>query len=140
MEAKEIIEKAKQLKINRNHINVMELSSKLGIEIGYNSLNPKACAAYIIQYNDFTKIILNRRTNFKTQNVLCAHELGHALLHKHTLLNHFGDKTGIEEYEANLFAVALLFDEKDFSVPLNKMTNFELKSILDNNINLEPAS
>ena len=68
---------------------------------------------------------------------LCAHELGHALLHDDGI-NHFATTsknafTNIE-YEANLFAVALLFDENDFNVPLVSMSNYTLKSILDYNI------
>ena len=39
------------------------------------------------------------------------------------------------EYEANLFAVALLFDEQRFSTRLNYMSNGELESILRLNIN-----
>jgi Zn-dependent peptidase ImmA (M78 family) len=38
------------------------------------------------------------------------------------------------EYEANLFAVALLFDDKDFNIPLEQMSGSVLKSIMDFNI------
>ena len=38
------------------------------------------------------------------------------------------------EYEANLFAVALLCNEDEFNMPLAKMSNAVLKSILDCNV------
>lgn len=69
--------------------------------------------------------------------VLCAHELGHALLHEDGVNNFKGSyKTIIDntEYEANLFAVALLFDDDDFNMPISRMSNYLLKGILDYNI------
>ena len=39
-----------------------------------------------------------------------------------------------EEYEANLFAVSLLFDDDQFNMPILEMSNYILKSILDWNI------
>ena len=38
------------------------------------------------------------------------------------------------EYEANLFAVSLLFDDDQFNMPISEMSNYILKSILDWNI------
>ena len=38
------------------------------------------------------------------------------------------------EYEANLFAVSLLFDDDQFNMPILEMSNYILKSILDWNI------
>lgn len=137
MNTEEIIEKAKQ--IRKMGKTVIDIAENLGINIGYNNLDPKKFPAYNIRTEDKMSIILNSKINNKSRNVLCAHELGHALLHNNKVINHFGKEISIEEYEANLFAVALLFDEDDFKIPLNKMSNFELKSILDHNINLEPA-
>ena len=53
--------------------------------------------------------------------VLCAHELGHALFHSDAV-NNFAvtSKNAFKnvEYEANLFAVSLLFDEEDFNIKM----------------------
>ena len=38
------------------------------------------------------------------------------------------------EYEANLFAVSLLFDEEDFNIKMLNMSNYLLKQVLDYNI------
>ena len=73
-----------------------------------------------------------------SRHVICAHELGHALLHEDVTVNRFdGTYAGImgrSEHEANLFAVALLFDENDFNCRLEDMSNYSLKSILDYNL------
>lgn len=76
--------------------------------------------------------------NQTIRRVLCAHELGYALLHDNMTVNRFnGTIKGIQnrcEYEANLFAVALLFDEDDLNEPLCKMDNWTLKILLDYNL------
>ena len=72
------------------------------------------------------------------RRILCAHELGHALLHTNMTINRFnGTIKGLQtrcEYEANLFAVALTFDENDFNTPFRQMDNWTLKMILDYNL------
>ena len=73
--------------------------------------------------------------NKKQQNILAAHELGNALLHKDNYYNQFGDSRNYkQEYEANLFAVALLFNKEDFNCNICLLDNYELKFILDYNI------
>ncbi len=73
-----------------------------------------------------------------SRRILCAHELGHALLHTDTTINRFnGTIQGIQnrcEYEANLFAVALIFDEDEFNISFSQMDNWTLKMILDYNL------
>ena len=72
------------------------------------------------------------------RRVLCAHELGHALLHSEKTINRFnGTSDGVQsrcEYEANLFAVMLLFDENEFNRPVSDMDNWMLKAVLDYNL------
>ncbi len=71
------------------------------------------------------------------RQILCAHELGHALLHEEGVNRFEGSYEAVVnnvEYEANLFAVALLFDEWKFNVPIASMSNYVLKSILDCNL------
>jgi Zn-dependent peptidase ImmA (M78 family) len=84
-----------------------------------------------------TIISINGLYSTLSQKVLCAHELGHALLHTEPI-NHFDVTTKNVhtnvEYEANLFAVALLCNEDEFNMPLAKMSNAVLKSILDCNV------
>ena len=87
-----------------------------------------------------TIITINDRYSTKAKRILCAHELGHALLHEDGI-NHFAvtEKnvaTGVE-YEANLFALTLLTDkdwEAMLKMPLKQMNNYLLKSIIDLNL------
>ena len=84
--------------------------------------------AYTIRSDNYpTIIIINGRYEHKSQLVLCAHELGHALLHSDDNV----------EYEANLFAVSLLFNESDFNMKVLNMSNYLLKQVLDYNIAVE---
>ena len=85
-------------------------------------------------------ISINNKYSEKAKKILCAHELGHALLHEQCI-NYFATTssnvmTNIE-FEANLFAVALLADNDinmKLSIPLEKMNNYLLKTIMDYNI------
>ena len=78
-----------------------------------------------------------RQDRYMIVTGLFTHELGHALLHTEPI-NHFDVTTKNVhtnvEYEANLFAVALLCNEDEFNMPLAKMSNAVLKSILDCNV------
>lgn len=87
----------------------------------------------VLERNDFKqqkgafKIILNNRfifintsLSYEMKKLVCAHELGHALLHRQLGNTTAGlmefeifDITNTAEYEANLFAANLLLDEKD---------------------------
>jgi Zn-dependent peptidase ImmA (M78 family) len=78
-----------------------------------------------------------------SKKVLCAHELGHALLHE-DLVNNFAitskNITTNLEYEANLFAISLLTNDNidDYlTIPISKMNNYLLKSIIDYNLKFE---
>lgn len=130
----EIIEYAQQIKTNYAGKSVLDIISQNNINTSYTSLNPEIYPAYTIDTGKTKAIILNSHFNVIQQNILAAHELGHVLLHNDKVINQFGGKNEKEEYEANLFAVALLFDENKFNVKFNKLSNYELKYILDYNI------
>ena len=64
-------------------------------------------------------LYINRNLSEEMQRMTCAHELGHAVLHRRDLaqgilceFDLFEAKTTLE-YEANLFAAYLLMDEKE---------------------------
>lgn len=97
--------------------------------------------AYTIRSDNYPPIIIiNGRYEPKSQLVLCAHELGQALLHSDDI-NNFAvtSKNAFKnvEYEANLFAVSLLFNESDFNMKVLNMSNYLLKQVLDYNIAVE---
>ena len=93
--------------------------------------------AYTIRSDNYpTIIIITGRYEHKSQLVLCAHELVHALLHSDDI-NNFAVTSKNVEYEANLFAVSLLFNESDFNMKVLNISNYLLKQVIDYNIAFE---
>ena len=141
MNAQDILSFARDLKEYWNTNDPFEIADILGIEVLKRDFCNKAFTAQTVKVPGYPTIISinNSYTEF-SQKVLCAHELGHALLHQ-DCINHFAttnkNRSTAVEYEANLFAVALLGSndlENSLTVPLTKMSNYLLKSILDANI------
>ncbi len=114
----------------------IRIAEHIGIEIFYQP--GEKPEAYTVKLEDYPTIIsISGCDDYVRRQVLCAHELGHALLHDSGVNRFEGSyKTVVNdiEYEANLFAVALLFNEKDFCIPLTLMNNYLLKGILDYNL------
>lgn len=135
MGTNEIIKLAKDIKNNYYGSTIIDIIGHCGIEVSYTNLKREVYPAYTINSKGIPIIVLNNNYNNKSQNILAAHELGHALLHNDNCYNAFGDsRDAIKEYEANLFAVSLLFNENDLNTKISKMSNYELKFLLDYNI------
>lgn len=130
----EIIELASNMKRNYKNSDPFYFCSLAEIKVVKIGLKPTIYPAFTTNINGKPVISINRFFGFKSQKILCAHELGHAILHQNNYYNCFGGDDMQMEYEANLFAVALLFDQKQFSVPFAYMSNKELESILKLNI------
>lgn len=138
MSKNEIIRLAQKIRNHYKTNNAIEICNKLGIKLNTTNLKPKIYPAYTTCICNIPIITLNEQYTNKSKMVLCAHELGHALMHTNKLINEFGDNhNGYCEYEANLFAVALLFNENDFCIKLSDMDNYLLKNLLDDNIHLK---
>ena len=141
MRAKEIIAYARDLKRWCGTNDPYKIAEKLGIAVLHRKCSMKGFKAQTIKMAGYPTIIsINDQYTDYSKKVLCAHELGHAIFHEN-VVNHF-DTTMRNviidvEKEANLFAVTLLasddIDEK-LDLPLEKMNNYLLKSILDNNL------
>lgn len=93
------------------------IASKLGVEIIHtNTLKSLKGMYRVIKRNRF--IILNSNNSHKMNRIVCAHELGHDCLHrdyaKKNVLKEFMlyDISTRQEYEANVFAAALLLDDE----------------------------
>lgn len=115
-----------------------EIAERFGIKVIFRNFNVKYFKGQVLKMTNYPTIIsINGAYSEVSKKVLCAHELGHALLHEN-LVNHFditpqNISTDVE-FEANLFAVALLFEEEQFNIPFSKMSNAIVKSILDYNL------
>lgn len=136
MSPKELISYANYLKSRYKNLNIIEIAKQLDCEVCYLDTSPKFLTANTYIYKVGKKVIMiNSRYSELSRNVLCAHELGHAILN-HPCKSEYKDKNLQNEYLANLFAVALLFDENDFNMKLEDMTNYTLQGILDKNIKI----
>jgi Zn-dependent peptidase ImmA (M78 family) len=140
--AEVIVKYARDLKKSWNTNDPYILASLFGFCVVETGSVYPGFTAQIIGIEGYPKIIsINKAYTESSRRVLCAHELGHALLHGERTCNHFAGSSTVafdnEEYEANLFAVALLTDEDingRIAVPIEKMNNYLLKTILDYNI------
>ena len=138
---KDIISLARDIRRTWKTNDPYIIAKHLGIVILHRDNCIKDFTAQTIKFDGYPTIISinNAYTDF-SKKVLCAHELGHALLHEDSL-NHFAitskNVTTNVEQEANLFAIALLTDQnidETLSVPLSSMNNYLLKTIMEYNI------
>lgn len=134
----DIIRYARELRREYHTQNPYKLAEHFGIRVVDGFHTDVSRKAFTVKMETYpTMIMLNAAYDKKSRMVLCAHELGHALLHEEGM-NHFSvnEKNVFTntEYEANLFAVSLLFDDDQFNMPITEMSNYILKSILDWNI------
>ena len=138
MRTEAILKFVKELKQTWQTKDPYKIAEIYGIKVITRNLNVGAYKAQTIKMQNYPSIIsINGLYSERARAVLCAHELGHALLHEE-LVNHF-DTTSKNmntdvEYEANLFAVALLADESKLCMPLHKLNSVALKAIMDYNI------
>jgi Zn-dependent peptidase ImmA (M78 family) len=83
------------------------------------------CKGFFIAQSRMKMITINNDLPQALRGVICAHELGHAVLHaKSAGVDAFHDfalfdNTGIKEYEANLFAADFLMTDDDVLELLN---------------------
>lgn len=144
MNAKDIIALAQDIKNSWHTNDPYKIAERLGIVVLHRDNCIKDFTAQTIKFDGYPTIISinNAYTDF-SKKVLCAHELGHALLHE-DCVNHFAitskNVTSNVEQEANLFAIALLSNgslDNDLAIPLSNMNNYLLKSIMDYNIRFD---
>ena len=139
MTPENIVSLAKEYRTQFNTNNAITIAQSLGIKVITRNVNPNVFKAHIIKFDKYPAFIcINSTFSALSQKILCAHELGHALLHKDCCYNQFDTSADIikqkMEYEANLFAVALMFNEDDFIYKFTEMNNYMLKATLDINI------
>ena len=141
MKPQDIFSLVKDIKNTWNTNDPYEIAKRFGIEVLHRNNCLKDFTAHTIKIPGYPTIIsINDDYTDFSKKLLCAHELGHALLHENCI-NHFaGSQSTIAtnvEYEANLFAISLLSDDNldnELSIPLSKMDNYLLKSIIDYNL------
>lgn len=141
MKAKSILKFVDELKRTLKTNDPYEIADYYGIKVLHRESPVKDFTAYTMKFPNYPTIISinNAYTDF-SKRLLCAHELGHALLHEEAV-NHFrttANNMAISvEQEANLFALALMGNnefEDTLGMPLASMNNYLLKTIMDYNL------
>ena len=110
--------------------NPFEICRDLNIRVYYKDLGTSLKAYYFYQ-SRIKNIVINSRSGVFMRPVLCAHELGHAVLHGScAAMQSFKelelfDTVGPAEYEANLFAAELIIpDDELFSLISDRDKSF----------------
>ena len=120
-----------------------ELAKRLGIIVKFRSDFVRQRGASVIILGNRI-IFINANLSDQMQRMVCAHELGHLLLHRAAygkaawVLNHeLFDIRNQLEYEANVFAANLLIDESEMFDYLNEgYTIVAVASSLGVNVNM----
>lgn len=101
-----------------------DICKSMNIHIHYKDLGT-ALKAYYFYQSRIKNIVINSRSGMIVRRILCAHELGHAILHGELAtmrgfqeLELF-DMSAPAEYEANLFAAELIIPDEELLKLLN---------------------
>lgn len=125
---------AKNLIKNYRTRNPFEIAKKLKIEIIFSDFeNLRGFFKKILKKK---YIFINSNLNEFEQMLVCAHELGHALLHSSNNYQFMLDNTSILkesiiEKEANLFLKYLLFDDVDLNYYDNYIETDTVLSVME---------
>ena len=102
-----------------------DICASMGIRIRYKDLGT-ALKAYYFYQSRIKNIVINARSSRAVRRMLCAHELGHAVLHGElAAMRGFQeielfDMSIPTEYEANMFAAELIISDEDLMELLNE--------------------
>lgn len=90
----------------------------------------ECCKGFFLSQSRIHSITINSDLSDDLQRIICAHELGHAVLHKDcgkiNAFHDFGlyDSVNHFEYDANIFAAELLLSDEDVLNVLNDDLSF----------------
>jgi Zn-dependent peptidase ImmA (M78 family) len=134
MDKKEIVSLAKCIREVFNTNDPFNISKLLGIKVEYREYS-RAVKGYYRKVFDDVYIVINKNYSLKEQKIICAHELGHALLHtdvaQHIIDEYYnGGDISVLEHEANIFALSLLLDE-ELDIEISSMSNYLIQNIFN---------
>lgn len=103
-------------------MNILLLSQALGN-------TPDAIKGFYLESKRIRTITVNCDLPEAVQKIIVAHELGHAVLHRHSGIHAFHDiglfdESSLLEKDANLFAAEYLLRDQDVLETLNRDTTF----------------
>lgn len=128
----QISHEVQRLKAKYGETDPFKLCAAMGIMVSLEPMgnSEKDCKGFFIAQSRIKLITINDDLSQALQGVICAHELGHAVLHaRASRVNAFHDfalfdSTGIQEYEANIFAADFLMPDEDVLELLNDDLSF----------------
>ena len=94
-----------------DEMGIIVLSAPMG-------MGESACKGFFLSQSRIGSITVNSDLSPDFRRVICAHELGHAVLHKNAAGSGFHDFSLLDsggrlEYEANVFAAELLMSDEE---------------------------
>ena len=117
-----------------NTVDVFDICKLEGIQVIFKDYNPNGIKARCIKLYDEWIIYINSNFSLKSQYILCAHELGHIMLHPDCNINNFSGCDYELEHEANLFAAYFVLDENLYDLKFSSMNSYLLSAVIDSNI------
>lgn len=137
-----IIEKAERLIAKYDTRNPYTIAGQLGIYVlNFDTPGTLKGMYSVIKRSRF--IFVNESLDAELRRFVCAHELGHDILHRKIIgqtpvsdTNMYGNSSRME-YEANVFAATLLIDRKKvLKYAMDGRTGAEIAALLRVDINL----
>ena len=137
-----IIEKAERLAAKYKTRNPYTIAGHLGVYVlNFDTPGSLKGMYSVIKRSRF--IFVNESLEEDLRRFVCAHELGHDILHRKVIgqtpisdTNMYGNSSRME-YEANVFAAALLIDrQKVLKYAMNGRTGPEIAALLRVDVNL----
>lgn len=110
-----IISKAAEIRRNHGGRNIVETAENLGAQVWFRPLG--SLKGFYVYEKGTPYIVINEELDKQTRAVVCAHELGHDVLHRELAGGGIRDGTlflsnNKTEREANLFAAELLLTDE----------------------------
>ena len=124
----QIVELAKEINEKYGGTNVIETAENSGAKVWFRKLG--SLKGFYLCENGIRYIVINEELDERLKEVICAHELGHDMLHRElsggkireTTLFLDNSKT---EREANLFAASLLISDEEIFAELENEISLE---------------
>ena len=138
MKREEIVEFATGLKRTYHTNDPYELARIFGIKVEEQLECMKWFKAQAVKFKGYVPyIVINGNYDERSKRVMCAHELGHVFLHDDTLNNFTnpGGRINMDaEYEANLFALALLEEQANLNMNMADIPAYLVQNIVEKSV------
>lgn len=127
-----IRKKVKEVKRKYDESDPFKLCEMMGIKLKFKSMGtkPEDCKGFFLVQHRIKCIVINSDLSPVFQRIICAHEIGHAVMHSNRAgVSEFHefelfDSVSTFEYEANIFAAEFLLEDDVVLELLNDYLSF----------------